>query len=713
MTLTVPQAGVVAGRSASVEIDAPDTGGIIAAFGQRMSELGQKVKAERDDLRFRRDQMDMARDFALANQQSQQMTDPATIGQAFEQSMADLQAKYLDRDDLSPEMKERVGLLFQDYRNRHEIAVGDHAIAMTQSQRQALWVEMESQILADAASADPVTFVLHLDMGANEIDADLARGYITPAEAATRKQALRHQAFANRANQQIIDDPESFLADMEDGAYDDLGGKKATFEMKAKGQIASNAKLAEAEQKKADTEFVQDATKLLRDGIGVFGKGLAFERADVATEILNDPRLAGSDEARQYAQAQLLHETMPTFARSPLAEKEAALAEAKSSPKDKPFEAEVIAAMEASIKTHRDAIKADPLGFAEEIGLKGAASPLPEPVASAPEIAQALRGRLSTLDALAATGLTSDPKRKKDKAPLFRPEEKAAYAELVSPDAAPADRLKIATAIATLPAETAEAAARELGGDQVFQMVTSGVAAGAYSATFSRQIFEGQRVIARGDVKLPGATEMRQSYFEDFGALFSDGTQGSGIDESRERDLVLTTAAAVYAYRIRQSGKAADGFDEDVYKQALHEVMGGTGSYDSADARGGMQSVQTPDAGSYKIMLPPGISAAEFKTAYDNMIPQFEVTGLPDAETTMPVLPDADWKAVTLQGRTPKEPINRETLRRTRFVAVQGGMYRMEVMDQRTGEMVSISDAGGMPLVIDIERFIDHFGGRE
>ena len=46
MTLTVPQAGIVAGRSASVRIEAPDTGQAIAAVGERRAQLGEKVKAE-------------------------------------------------------------------------------------------------------------------------------------------------------------------------------------------------------------------------------------------------------------------------------------------------------------------------------------------------------------------------------------------------------------------------------------------------------------------------------------------------------------------------------------------------------------------------------------------------------------------------------------------------------------------------------------------
>lgn len=716
MTLTVPRAGANAGRAAdaaSMPVAQPVTGALIADLGNAILEKKAKVRSERNQLALQKTNLDIARDLGQARLDVDQLSDPDQLDQTWQQRSEEIYASRVATIQ-DPELRQKAELVFQSQNDPQSLAVGERGLTLTRSQREALWVDAQNQIFADAALADPVTFDLQLDAGDQIIDAQLSNGDILPEEAALRKQALRGKAYENRANQRIADDPEAFLSELAAGSYDALGEAKSAFDLKAKAQIASNAKLAEAEAIKADAEFVQNGTAFLKDGIAVLGKGLSFAGAEDAITLLADPRIAKTDAAREYSQAALLQQTLPSFARSTLADKEQLLADAKAMPKEKGYEADVLTAMEASITAHRDGLKTDPLAYAEGLGLKDVATPLPDPASDTAELFTGLRTRVAKIEALDATGLTADPKQPKAKTPIFRPEERDAYAEKTAPGAAPADRLKVATALAGLGPERAQQAADELKADDVFVMITAGVAANAYSAPFARQVFEGQRIIARGDVKLPGETEMRQGYFQDFKRLFADGTQITEIDESRERDAIIATARATYAYRIRETGQGGESFDANLMAQALHEAAGGTGRYGKSDAKGGIQQLSAPDVGSYLVLLPPGVSGVDVQNAYDNMLPLFVPPEDFGQAPEMPKIPDADWAAITVNGRAPVlggEPVNLETLRRVRLVATEGNTFRLDA--EINGEVTTLSDIGGMPVLIDIPKLLIKFGRRK
>ncbi len=706
MTITVPSAGISAGRAAQVRLEAPDTGATIAGLGERMLQMGQALEKERLDRQLARSRLDMMKGLNGLRLEAEQSGDPDGIGPAFEAGATELRDTILG--SLDPRVREDGALIFDELSYGHMANVGARAISLRQSQARAILDETETTVVATGGLSDPQTQADYLAEYDRSVDVLVANGTLTPEEAGQRRRAVREGLDTTAMTRLLSENPDSLVAGIDAGV---IGGNlegpaRESWRARAVGASAERAARAGVEATRAEAARLDAAADLFRDGIAVTRKGQPFARFGEAVTALADPAIAALPEAREYAHAVALAQTMPGFNVASLTDKRAMLAAAKAAPKEKGYEADVVPAMEAAITAHEAGLKDDFYGYAEAIGLTPVA-PMADPTAPGADLVASLTARAREARALGQTQVAGGKP-----VPFFRPAERDAWKAAVGPDVAPADRLRVAEAIAALPRADAERAMAEIASDPVFGHIGTGMAALALPRPTALAVFEGERVIARGDVKLPPVAERRNAFFQEFSALLSDGTGPTEFDETTERDALIAAADALYAYRMR--GTDTDGsYDAATWNQALHEVAGGSGTYDGSTADGGVQSLSNAQ-GSYAVFLPKGVNATQVETALDVMTENFGAAAAVADAPGWSARIEGYWRELSADGRVPSlggKPVDAATLRRMRLVSVGGTKFRLEATDEKSAAPVALVDATGDPIFLDMTKLLRRYGG--
>lgn len=712
MTLTVPTGGVNAGQSATVRVQAPDTGEIIAGFGDRMLQKAQSLEKERLDRQLARGRLDMMKGLNDLRLEAEQSGDPDAIGPMFEAKATELRDNILG--SLDPRVREDGALAFDELSFGHMARVGERALGLRRSQSIAILDETERTVVSTGALADPDTQAAYLADYDAQVDRLQASDTIDAVEAGRRKRAAREGLDTTAMTRLLSENPESLLAGMDAGVIGANleGPAREQWRARTQSAIAENAAKTKVEAQRAEAARLDDAKDLFKDGIAVTRKGQPFARFGDAVAALADPAIAALPEAREYAQAVATAQAMPGFNLASLADKRAMLAAEKAKPKDKGYEADVVTGMEAAIAAHEAGLQGDFYGYAEGVGLAPVAD-LPDVAAAADELYAGLSARAKQARQLQQTQIAGGKP-----VPFFRPEERDTWKAAVAPEAAPADRLRVAEAIAALPRDDAERALSEITTDAAFGHIGGGLAARALPRSTALAVLEGERAIARNDVKLPTVAERRNAFFQQFSSLFADGTGPSEYDETAEREGLIAAADALYAYRKR--GTDTDGtYDEALWNQALHEVAGGTGQYDSGDATGGIAQLQN-EQGSYAVFLPQGAAAYDVSSAYRNMLDSLIFTPSFTSKEefkpeNQPALRDKDWAELTTDGRVPDlggQPLDAATARRLRLVSAGGNAYRLEATDEGNDQPVALLDKTGKPIFLDITKFLRRYGDK-
>ncbi len=174
--------------------------------------------------------------------------------------------------------------------------------------------------------------------------------------------------------------------------------------------------------------------------------------------------------------------------------------------------------------------------------------------------------------------------------------------------------------------------------------------------------------------------------------LFADLPTGDGTLAT-----IMAASDALYARRTGHAPQEED-LDSDVYRDAMHAVMGGTGTYGSERATGGVQEVR-----GVATILPPGMRAYEAEFALRDI--GYPVTGADTVGRARaagrifdPAQAVADLEAAS-GGRTPSiggEPPTAEDLADMTLKAVGPDRYIL------TSEGEALADASGAPLVISL-----------
>lgn len=680
MSLTVPRAPSFGVRAASPRVEENRSGEVIAQFGMTMLDVGQRMAAEQEQRGLGRARVEAMQGLNDIQLKYQQIGDPDEIDQGFTQDRQALRDRVIA--SLPESAQGQAGQMFDEMALPHAARLGGRAIELRQGQELATISAASQEIIRAGSVADSETQAAYRAQFDQQLQSAVARGVMSPEAAERARQSLGSDMDSARAQRMLSEDPASLVASIDSGEFGNMAGDSQQG-WRARGMAAvetANAKL-EAEAARARANDISAAESFFRDGIGVLGKGQPFSGAVQADQLLKDPEIAALPAAREYQATVALTQERPQLAVLPVAEKRTLLAQMEKEAVGKPYEADKAAALRKMITDDEKGFREDPLTYAARLGLKPAPD-LPNPETSDSDaLIAGLRARGQYSASLAQSGYTDQPK-------FFTPAEREQWTKLTAPTASPETRARLASDLASALGPAAEDAAAELGADPVFSLVGGGLSHGLQSTT-AKQIFEGLRIIEGQQVKLPAKAERRQAFFGEFDSLFFDGTVDGWPDQSRVREQISGAADALYAYRMRSAqaeGGGKDGeIEESAYLQAVHEVMGGSGNYDTSRARGGVQNVHDR-----LTVLPSGVSADDVE----------------DRLHRLGVVGGDMWKDISVSGASPLvggEPPDARSVGRMQLRAVGPDQYIMVWPNKGTGSLTVLQTDSGEPYVLSMQ----------
>lgn len=738
MSLTVPRAGITFGQSADTRVQMPDVGGEVARFGAAMSQIGKALTDERNTRAYNVAELQMLERFNGLELELSQIGDPDQLDDLFRArapSVLDATgqvqgAPFLEGlgGDLPDELRDRLALRYEELRLGTGRSVGRQALALRQSAREAFALQARNVTLEGAVAApSPEGAAVNADQYALIVSQLVQAGIWTPERGQRELLGWDRDRAEARATRVLSEDPEALLSGLDGQDFASLTvERRESLRAQANAAIATRGR--EAAEARATTRLAEDPDALLsgldgedfasltvarreslraqataaiaaraREAAAAHGQRLregtrvvlsGYDYAD-ADELATDPATADHPAGPEFLAALALHRSMPGLSRLPPAAQRQLLAQETAQPVQggAGYEIEQRATLRAAVTASTEAWARDPLGHAAELGMIRPVD-LPDPATDANNsLADSLRSRLAQAQSLAQGGYTEQPV-------LLRPAERAAFEAATAIGADPALRTRVASALVTAMGDDAEALMPQFSADPVFAYV-GGLLNYTEDETLARQIFEGQRAIAAGDLPLPSEPMRRAIWFEQFGSLFR------AFGDSPLRDQVIGSADALTAYRLRGNPASRDAeAHRTAWLQSAHEVMGGTGRFDTRTARGGVQTLN----GALTIM-PPGVSAADARTRLMDVSTRLvaaQSRAGPNA-TAEPML-----RQISVGGSLPMAgsvPIDGNTLRNVIFEAAGGDAYFGYV--QTGAGPMQITDDTGAPWRLDMRALLE------
>lgn len=608
MTLTIPKAGTIAGRAAQVQVSDANPFAALSELGQNIADQAIRYKAEKMDMQGKRLQMDIARDMALARQEVDQLGDPDAIAQTWEARNAEIRAKYAgtgeDGQPLVPDaLRDPIDLTMGELNNRHSLALGDKAIALRQSQREATWLEMRDQVAVDAARADPETAASMLEIANGAIDSRVQLGQITPEEGAKEKLALRGEIASARAIAQVEADPQAFLADAAKGKHDELGAedlarKSAAAQAEIYRRAAAEAKATEAvaaDREKAISKRLADVTDLMLGG---------FRVTDEA--FLQDPEVQANPNYAAAAAAQSLRDEQPGLQQMTPAQIDALIDAEQASPKTHKFETERLAVLKTWRDNSQKRWNTDGKTVAAEAGMRP--PPLPAFDPDQPQAFAAALASAVVFDAMVrGQGYT-------DTQAMVTPQEKAQVQTVLDPKADAGPKVALARTILQAAGPDASRVLTVLEADPVFIRTTK-ILTQTGDDALATSILRGQQKAERGLVNLPSPANRR--------SVFNDATGGVFAYNPALADEIMQAASALYADEaagINPDGAASalpfmdDTEAVEVFGRAIQRVTGAKPDQNGDYTIGGIQLINDGF-----VSLPPGVPLAAVESALDSL----------------------------------------------------------------------------------------------
>ena len=686
MSLTVPKAGVIGGATASPRFEADQTGDMMAQFGQRMFEIGTQIKADRLDRQMKRAQVDMTRDLGEARIEFDQMGDPDQIDELWPQRVAEIRERH--RANLDPENAETFDLAYDDLANRQGFAIGRRAIDLRQSQRMATWEDYRTVAMQQAVLVDADTREALYRQGDEQVDSLVANGIMTPQAAAEEKRRFREQAQNAIVIDQVSNRPDEFLQNADAGEYGYLPPEEIA---RYRQQATSNIAAAEAKAiRQAELDAKEQATQIGKR-LGEISQIADAGRVAVDETFLNLPAVqAHPDYPKAMAAIALRNERADLPFMTPQ-QLDGLIREEEGKAIDAPFRAERLKVL----TEHRDAAAQgwghDAIAHAGKTGFRVPAMP-DIATADPAEIGAAIQQRQAFAEGLREGGYTGDRRA----APLSLDEQEDLKAAL-SVDADPARRAELVKSLTV-------SGATGLIADPALQHVGGLLAAGGSDA-LGRSILKGQQVLARDNVVLPPLADRLDPVFSQIGTLFADSQDGPATQAS-----VIAAADALYAERQRKVDPTAP-INETAYKQALHEVMGGTGTYDGDTASGGVATI----AGRPTI-LPMGLSKRQVERAAEMLFRDLNGRGAGGGPTADPGEKVnqglASLRQMSINGSLPTiggEVVDADDWRDAEFVSTGPDEYQM-VLTTQDGPITAIDSETGDPFVFSLSRLARRYG---
>ena len=703
--LTVPRAPNIVGRTATEQFEAPQTGAMVAQFGNRMLQFGTALEADRLDRQMSRLRVDMTKDLGDLRLQVEEIGDPEAAGAAWDQGIARLRQTYQEGTDdrgrprIDPKNAENFGLAFDDLSNTHALALGGRFLALRQSQRAATYYEYSTVAGDQAAKADPATRdKLYADFD-EETDRQVAAGTMDPEKAAIAKRDFRQRTENAAAIELQAADPQGLIEALDGDEFANLDPEtRARYGVSAQAEVDRRAvaeqKAAEAGAKEAAAQVDKDLGKLI--DLSDHGGAIAVDQAFLAR-----PDVQASPRYPEAMAALALRQEIPDLAFKTPAELDALIAAEKKRPISETWDEKRLVVLEAQRERATDGLRTDPLGYAKKSGFPVPQLPAFDP-ANPDAFADAIAARVTFGQDMKAKGYSAD-------AVILDQDEQAALTKTFAGMADPAAKAALAGALtgAVLERGGDPGQIAALAADPVLSWVGGMQARGAGSPGLAAEILSGEQAMEAKNLILPPAADRLAPTFEQLGTVFSDLPGGEAQQAS-----VMAAADALYASRVRRIDPTG-AIDEDLYRQALHEVMGGSGQVGSSNARGGLQEVN-----GRLTLLDPGIRADDFTVTMDRLQAQmisgangFALPAASQVGHSWPQSAEAALQSSSRSGGLPTingEVLTAEDMASASFIAVAPDQYVM-VLDIGSGEQ-AVDSATGQPWRFSLKRLMREYG---
>ncbi len=608
MSLTVPKAGVVAGRSASVQIEAPQTGAAVAEFGAVMKRVGDKMEAERLDREAGQHRIEIARDLGQLRLEFEQMNDPEQIDSQWGQRVNDLRARYASgkredgRDLVDPRHRDRVLQGFDDLANRQTLAIGARSIEARKVQSAANWLQLSDEIVRQSPTSDPDTRKVLLSSGLEQIADDLESNRIDPVEAEKRRQKLLNDSDEAVAIGLIDADPHGFLDRADAGEFAGMEGTTLErYRARAQRQIAADEKAAAVEARTQATARAKQIRDEMTDIVDVVATGKTHPRED----FFDDPEVQAHPDYPDFKARYDLAKELPGLKQMTPDELAAEIAKEKAKPANSKGQAQRIGALEDWAEKAKTGWAKNAVDFAQDARMNVPDLPDFNP-ANPGEYATALGTRISIMSSLETQGYVKAPKR-------FSAAELEKLKPLVAAEANPDDKLQFVLAVAKAGGKDAAGVLEELAPmtsdeGKILEHAAGLVQAGA-APGLAREIFLGQQMQAQRTVNLPSQASFNTVFDEVTGGLF---------DGHPARAQILQSATALFAASAPgidpediKSGYFADGKARELFATSISRALGATAGRDGLTV-GGLQDVRGAPT-----VLPIGVPAQSANAAFD------------------------------------------------------------------------------------------------
>ncbi|MBW4710738.1 hypothetical protein KX928_23355 [Roseobacter sp. YSTF-M11] len=603
MTLTIPRAGINAGRAARVQpTEADAAGAAVAQVGDAMLQAGARLENDRLSRENARNQVSLTKDLNDLRLRMESLGDPDQIDAEWTAGVEAVRQKYAEgltedgRPMVDPRNAEAFGLAVTDLASRHGFQIGLKSLQKRQSQRAATYIDYAATATQAAVGSDQDTRDTLIANGHRQIDDMVTAGVISPEQAAKRKIALGQDIDNAAAIGMVAEDPAGLIAALDAGEYSALPG-----ETQARYRVQANAALAalEAQGRKEAEKLQSEQQKAIGQRLGEITDIAQAGRTAVDEAWLASPDVKAHPDYGKAVAAIALRDATPQIAQLPPAKLDELIAAEKNSKVTKKFQTERLEVLQDLRAKAVEQLDKDPLAHLQSVGIDVPALPVFDP-ADPVAFGRALADRVAFSEQIRMQGYTTERR-------IFDNEERATIKALAAVDQDPQTRLDLAVQLtAGLPPQNADAVA-EVIDDPVFSHAGSLVTNGGARA-LGLEILRGQQVIAEENLILPGAQKRLDPIYESLGPVFADLPGGERVQAN-----VMAAADALYARRGRGVVQS-DQVDEDLYRQALHEVMGGIGQFDGRNAQGGVQEVRD----SFTI-LPMGISSGQAEDALESL----------------------------------------------------------------------------------------------
>lgn len=609
MTLTVPTAGVSAGRAAQVRLDTPDTGATIKAFGDRMLEIQSALKKDKEDREAKRLQLDLTREVGQARLDVEQLGSADELDAAWPERIAPLRERVAAIKD--PALREDLDLYLTELTDKHAFALGTKALEMRRSEREATWLGLRNELVTQAATADPATRAGLIPLGEDSINARLASGAIDAATAEAERQAFRRDVYKGAAALQIESDPQGFLTAADAGEYDNLGEDLAALRVTATNAVqareAAAAKAAEADAKaKSDAidKRLREMTTLIRGGFTVSDE-----------DMLADPAVKASPVYPEVMAARALRAEKPGILLMTPDELRAERDRLKAAPVTEEWQTEKVKVLDQWLAEAEKGWASEPVATARKAGLPVAPLPELDPENPMP-FAEGLVQRLSLDTYVTDKGYTKSQA-------ILDPDERARLKTILDPKADAVPKLALAQAVLAASGGDPSRVLGALEADPVFAGAVETLRS-TNDRELATSMLRGAQKIALGTVKMPSPGD-RTLLFDTVTAGVFDGNPRLKAQKMAEADAIYAdTARGVdfdaqsgdNGYRVPVAGVTFfdDNTAVDLYTQAIQRSNGARGDRNGEMTFGGVQIIR--DA---PVILPPTVSADEVTAALDTI----------------------------------------------------------------------------------------------